>query len=409
MPPTASRQRPAIRFRQTVLGLPIRDHPVVNKLAQSSTIATVQPALASFDGISSILIPPEWPKNLNEYVDPERDEPILGLHVLSFTDATIVVVCFSHVMMDGGGIESLLTAWSQVLHGKNDFVAPLGGVGKDPLDEIRQRTDPVEPFALSDAKIELASLMPEDGAAPPADPNWDTSSPDSRWRTISLSPQAIASMYKEATDTAPTVDGKKVFVSEDDTVTAWVIRTVASTYPEERPVNTMRLYDMRSRLPVFDRNTAYVQNLYQMAWALFPSAGEMAKAPLGEVAAKLRSALLAQTTEPQVIASMAERDAGNTPLYGSPAGAFFTLNSWVKMKIYQRADFTPAVIDSRGQDKAIPAGQPEFVDFDFALGGAPPGPNMISSGKDARGARHAMLFLSNTMWPKMEAALAGLN
>lgn len=311
-------------------------------------------------------------------------------------------------MMDGGGIESLLHAWSQVLHGKKDSVAPLGGVSKDPLDAIRESSNPVESFALSDEKIELASLMPEDGAAPPADPNWDTSSPESRWRTISLSPQAIASMYAESTESAPIVDGKKFFVSEDDTITAWVIRTVAGTYPEERPINTMRLYDMRPRLPVFEKNTAYVSNVYQMAWALFPSAGDMAKAPLGEIAAKLRSALLAQTTEPQVIASMAERDSGDTPLYGSPAGAFFTLNSWVKMKIYQRADFTPAVVDSRGEDKVIPAGQPEFVDFDFALGGAPPGPNMISSGKDARGARHAMLFLSNTMWPKMEAALERL-
>lgn len=342
-------------------------------------------------------------------MDPERDEPILGLHVLSFTDATLVVLGFSHVMMDGTGIESLLTAWSNVLHGREDTVAPLGGVYEDPLDAIRERNGPVEPFVLADQKIELASLMPEDGT-PPSDPDWDTSSPESRWRTISLSAQAISTLVQEATESAPVVNGSKIFVSEDDTVTAWLVRTVAGMLPQARPINTMRLYDMRRRLPILDASSVYIQNLYQMAWTLFPCAGDLANLPLGKVASQLRGSLLAQTSEDQVIASMLERDSGNTPLYGSPAGAFFTLNSWVKMEIYQRADFTPAVMEEgkSRNDKLVPPGQPNFVDFDFALGGAPPGPNIISLGKDASGARHAMAFLSNAMWPKMDAALRRL-
>jgi hypothetical protein len=38
------------------------------------------------------------------------------------------------------------------------------------------------------------------------------------------------------------------------------------------------------------------------------------------------------------------------------------------------------------------AGVPVSIDFDFALGGAPPGSNVISAGEDTRVIRHAMVF-----------------
>jgi hypothetical protein len=343
-------------------------------------------------------------------VDAERDEPILGLHVLSFTDATIVIMAFCHVMMDGGGLESLLQAWSDVLHGNKEAVKPMEGARVDPLDSVRKAYDSREACVLANQKIDLASLMPEDGAAPPSDPDWDTSSPESRWRTLSLSPSGLATLKREASDTQPTRNGSPAFFSEDDVVTAWIARSVARMYPAARPVNMMRLYDLRRRLPVFKPGAAYIQNAYQMAWNLFPSAGELADASLGEIAARLREELVSQTSEAQAVAAMAEREGGNTPLFGNPVGAFFTLNSWVRMNLYERADFTPAIVgaEKSREVKAMPLGRPEFIDFDFALGGAPPGPNVISSGKDATGTRHAMAFLSNVMWPKLEAELQRL-
>ena len=385
--------------------MPIDSHPVFSQLAQAApTVSRVQPAIAGFpEDILSILVPQGWPRTLQDYVDPERDEPIFGLHVMTFTDATLVVLKYSHVIMDGGGRGPLMKAWSNILHGRRDLVPPVGGTRKDPLDPIRERGEPAEPYVLRNKRIELAALMPEDGKAPPSDPDWDTSSPESRWRTISLSPDALTSIVSEARNTVPVAtDGSKSFVSEDDIVTAWLARTIAGMLPEGRPINAMRIYNMRNRVPVFDPGTVYIQNAFQMVWTLFPSAGETANAPLGDVAAQLRAALAEQTSEAQAIASMAERDAGVTPLYGSPAGVFFTFNNWAQIKLYQIIDLSPAVIESR----TAGGGLPDLIDFDFSLGGAPPGPNIISSGKDASGARHAMAFLSNVMWPKMEDALA---
>lgn len=70
------------------------------------TQATVQEAVSDFRDVAKTLCPPDWPRTLEDYTDPEVDEPLLGLHVLSFTDSTVVVLTYLHVLMDGGGIKS---------------------------------------------------------------------------------------------------------------------------------------------------------------------------------------------------------------------------------------------------------------------------------------------------------------
>ncbi|KXJ86494.1 hypothetical protein Micbo1qcDRAFT_198236 [Microdochium bolleyi] len=518
---SSTRYRPALRFRQTVLGQRIATHPLASRLAQHRTRSSVQEAIAGFSSSASaslspnpnpgkgsrkildFLVPPDWPRTLAEYVDPDRDEPVLGLHVLSFTDATIVVLGFSHVLMDGGGLEALLGSWAGVLNSgcygadgssstsstsssrtwREGAEAPggTGGVGAvpdlaidDPLDVVRAQlssnTSPpaVEKSVLHDKIINLANLMPEESSsasapAPAVDPHWDTTHPGSRWRTVSFSPTALRSITAEARTGLTSED---LFVSEDDAVTAWLVRACARAeyYPADRPLNVMRLYDMRGRLPdVFAScptsssagstpgGKVYVQNAYQMAWTLFPGAGptsgdrrsrieqegdpSMMTMTLADVATALRASLTEQTTPGQVVASMAARMAidGGTPLYGDPRGAFTTLNSWVRMKLYERADFSGAVLlpsfrgaedsdassgeeeeDDDGEDEDEEAykrrkGRPEFIDFDFSLGGAPPGPNFITSGKHPRtGVRYAMGYLAGAMWERFEAELEKL-
>lgn len=465
----STKAQPALRFRQTILGQKIKTHPLASRLTQHHARSSVQEAIAGFSSSSShtpnpargnrkllnFLIPPDWPRTLAEYVDPTRDEPVLGVHVLSFTDATILVVGFSHVLMDGGGLEALMAGWSSMTSAsstvgqKSSVVVPDLAL-HDPLDVIRKQlscsaSSPPEKFILADRAIDFASLMPEDSSEPTlADPDWDTSRPGSRWRTIAFSPQALRRIKAEAVSSLPSDSGVD-YISEDDAVTAWLVRTCAGAYRSSaaRPLNVMRLYDMRGRLPtVFPPSgTVYVQNAYQLAWTLFDAAGpvsgittyadanggERKAMTLGAVAAALRSSITTQTTPGQIVAAMAARGQdGSTPIYGSPAGRFMTLNSWVKMDLYSKADFSGAVVargvedgdsdaesgdDDYGMDDEVDKkkGLPAFIDFDFALGGAPPGPNVISSGKCREtGVRYAMAYLVQDMWPRLEAELEKL-
>jgi hypothetical protein len=292
VPRETSPQQPAIRFQETVFHYPVNNHPLISQLAQPMSASAVQPAIVELGGILSTTIPPQWRLRIDQYIDQERDEPILGLHVLSFADTTIVVLGFPHVMMDGGGIESLVKEWSEVLHGRTEAFESLEGAHRDPLNLVRGLYGHTPPHILAEHLIDMAALMPEDDAEHPTDPDWDISSPESRWRTISLSPQALATLTSQAAETAPERDGHRAFCSEDDVVTAWLVRTVAAILPPApHPPNAPAC------LPaVFRPRTAYIQNAVQMAWSLLPAAAaDVAAALPGPLAARMRDALAAQS------------------------------------------------------------------------------------------------------------------
>lgn len=385
--------------------MPIEQHSAISKVASSKPLSTIQPAIAGIDGIASELVPADWPRSLAEFADPRRDEPIIGLHILSFSDTTLVVLRFSHLLMDGGGIGSFLSAWSSVVAGVQEIM-PLIGAREDPLDHYRLSKDYGVPFVLADQIVDGAALMPmsqSEGIHQSGDVEWDTSSPGSGWRVISLSDAAISSLLQEAHRSAATVNGRQIFISEDDVIAAWFFRTVAKTVAATRPMNNYRVYDMRRRLHVFKPDAAYIQNAFGLIWSIGSSAGEIAETSLGTLAVMLRESLQQQTTQDQVVAAMGQRQNAISPLCGDPRGLFLMVNSWDRMNIYQNADFSPALVTGF----APSAGKPDMVEFDFGVGTAP-GPTVTWSGKDAHGTRHGITFLSNVMWPGVEAEIQRL-
>jgi hypothetical protein len=245
----------------------------------------------------------------------------------------------------------------------------------------------------------------KDEGAIQSDPEWDVSSPETRWGMISLSKAAIASLRQEARESIPILNGSQAFVSEDDVISAWFFRTVARTVTGTRAMNNYRVYDMRRRLSVFKPDGAYIQNAFGLVWSIGSSASEIVTASLGQLAVTLRESLQQQTgSEQQVVAAMGQRDNAISPLYGDPTGLFLMVNSWDKMNIYQRANFSAAVMAGHTDSGA---GQPALVDFDFGLGSAP-GPTVTWCGKDAHGTWHGVTFLSNIMWPGLKAEIRRL-
>lgn len=357
---------------------------------------------------------------MTDLTDEESDHPILGLHVMSFENGTVVVLNYNHVLMDGGGSNAFMRAWTNVVNGRQADIAPLAGAWSDPLDIIREdiRQNGAETFVLQDRVIDMGDFLPDDKVAPVQDPIWDMSSAESRWRVICLTPRATEVILKQARDTMPTGS----FATEDDVIAGWVAKTVAGFIPPTRSVNLMRVYDLRRALTkagILETGSAYVQNMYQMAWALIPEAKDLADAPLHKIALELRSSLSGQTTTGQIRASIKARlDSGTTPLYGDPKGMIFTANSRVKNHNCKKIDFSGAVKRtfaaggnrSTTDDKMlVQAGKPDYVEALVQLPGPPPGPNFIQSSIDWNGNRAICTFLSSTMWPKMEEALRRLD
>lgn len=339
---------------------------------------------------------------------------------MSFDNATIVVINYNHILMDGGGFNAFMKAWTNVINGRLADVAPLAGAWSDPLDIIRDDIgiNGAEDFLLQHMVIDMGDFLPDDQGTTAQDPDWDMSSPESRWRVICLTSRAVDVILKQARDTLPSGS----LATENDMIAGWVAKTVAGFLPPTRPVNLMRIYDLRRALTkagILKPEAAYVQNMYQMAWTLTPEAEDLADASLGKIAVDLRSCLSEQTTIGQIRASIKARlDSGMTPLYGDPKGMIFTANSRVKNHNCKKIDFSGAVKRTSAVDeKRNPAdekmlvhvGMPDYIEALVQLPGPPPGPNFIQGAVDWNDNRTIFTFLSSAMWPKMEEALRKLD
>lgn len=350
---------------------------------------------------------------MSDLTDKNSDHPILGLHVMSFDNATVVVLNYNHVLMDGGGSNSFMKAWTSVVNGRQADVVPLAGAWSDPLDGVREdiKRNGAEKFALQDRVIDMGDFLPDDNATPVQDPMWDMSSPQSRWRVICLTSRAADVVLKQARATLP----PDSFATEDDMIAGWVAKTISGFIPADRPVNLMRVYDLRRALTkaaILKPETAYIQNMYQMAWTLESEAKNLAEAPLGKIAVDLRSSLSQQTTASQIRAAIKARlDSGMTPLYGDPNGMIFTANSRVKNHDCRTRDFSGAVKRKCAveQEGGHANGKPDYIEALVQLPGPPPGPNFIQSAIDIHGNRTICTFLSSAMWPKMEESLKKLD
>lgn len=339
---------------------------------------------------------------------------------MSFDNATIVVLNYNHVLMDGGGSRAFMKAWTNVVNGRQADVAPLAGAWSDPLDLVRDdiKQNGAERFVLQDRVIDMGDFLPDDNATPVRNPIWDMSSPESRWRIICLTARAADVILKQARATLPS----NSFATEDDMIASWLAKIIAGFLPAEQPINLMRVYDLRRALTkagILEPETAYVQNMYQMAWTLAPKAKDLAEAPLGKIAVDLRSSLSQQTTTSQIRASVKARlDCGMTPLYGDPKGMIFTANSRVKNHDCKKMDFSGAVkrtnaFEGQGSNangsRLEQTGLPDYIEALVQLPGPPPGPNFIQSAIDMDGNRTICTFLSSAMWPRMEESLKTLD
>jgi hypothetical protein len=119
IPEKYDEKRPAVACSRVVYDVDIEEHPLASKLPKPSTSPTILGDPYDFHGL---MRPSDGPKELADYI--YTDEPQLGVHIVSFRDATLVSLSCSHTFADALGIKALLEAWSLVLQGRDDEVPP---------------------------------------------------------------------------------------------------------------------------------------------------------------------------------------------------------------------------------------------------------------------------------------------
>ncbi|KAK8018329.1 hypothetical protein PG991_007519 [Apiospora marii] len=146
-------------------------------------------------------------------------------------------------------------------------------------------------------------------------------------------------------------DGKPVFLSDGDVLTAWTTSFVVRARGGTRPALVMNAVDLVGRVKSFRDavDGVYVQNL---AGGAFTDIGvDLAmNRPLGKVAQAIRASIQEQVTEEQIRAQLRRYKAiglgQRDSLFGDPDAQLLIYSNWTKFDLFNACDFGPAVVRS---------------------------------------------------------------
>ncbi|KAF3057231.1 lysR family regulatory protein [Daldinia childiae] len=403
IPDSFSAKRPAFAYSHIEHNVEIARHPTGCRLPR----ATAKPAVLSDPEEFAPLLR-RWgaPRRLADYL--YTDAPQLSLHIVSFTDATIVSLSWPHTLLDAMGRRELLDAWIAVLEGRDDDVKPLYGVLQDPLESLG--TDPQEPYVLAHRR-----LAPIQALIFAISYIWTTLfwSRGEDTRMVCVPATHVQSLHKGALDylASQTDEDEKVkpFVSEGDVLSGWVTRlALRHLQHTEQTVSIMNAFGMRSVLAkdLLPQTHAYVGNAVAGVWA-FVSMRDLFARPLGYVAAAVRRSIAEQGTRAQVEAraavDLAAGKRGKSAMYGDPAMAPIMISNWSKAKFFD-TDFSAAVVrpGADPEKRANKIGRPSYIQPNGLVNGMPTRNSFPIVGKDAAGNYWLSGTLQKGLWRQVQ-------
>lgn len=425
VPEKFTRERPAVGYSHAAFKSSIKSHHLASKLPKETEWPSVQ--LGS-DQFTSLAMRKGSPTKLDDYL--YSDEPLLALHIVSFTDATLVTISWSHAATDGMGLRVLVGSWCQVLAGNERKVPQFASAREDPLDRAiaapetlgRQRWILHDAILIGFTFLVFAIRF-----------LWELLfGPKTEIKTLFLPRETVTKLRENAIadlDRAdPGLTNKeygfnhsftaKPFISEGDVLTAWMTRCMAATKSPKsnRGVTVINMFELRGRLPTFlDPAKAFVCNLMAPTWTLL-SVRTIAETSVGCLAARMRETIVEQTTEAQVLAQLRVQKeemgaTGRPPIAGEAGCWLITFSNWTKMDFFNAVDFSPAVI--RTGDNAVTRanrmGTPDYFHCIPFIETISARDTLSIMGKDARGNYWAVGMLNPATWRKVEEDLESLS
>jgi hypothetical protein len=364
VPPELTVERPAFSHSHQSFDLAIEDHPLGKKLPRATATASLHLGPQEF---RSFAAREDAPATLEDLLS--EDTPQLSLHITSFSNATLVALSWPHTLMDVMGQQALLHAWSLVLAGREADVPPALGAREDIMWGLAEAAVEEE-YLLKPSQLKGFN-MATFGMRFAWDLLWNRLV---ETRTICLPKQAMEILRLQARSDLTTMeaDGKTLFVSDGDVLTAWGIRAVASSLPQPRPITALHALNARFRLSALaNAPGVYLTN---MAVAVFTFLSpEVATGPLGPIALENRRRLAEQATEGQVLAGLRElreeQSPGNidpaTMLYSDANAVLMPFTNWTKADLYKSADFSAAIVRA-GEDVSTRNNPPGTMVFHHA-------------------------------------------
>ncbi|KAJ4251543.1 hypothetical protein NW762_011533 [Fusarium torreyae] len=346
VPEAFTPERPALGFHHDVFDVSIDEHPLASTLPQPTPgRLSLQAKRSEF---ASLGVPAGTPLSIGDYI--KSDHPQLTLHVVSFTDATLVSLCWPHIAVDAMSLRDLGVAWSLVLAGRESGIPPMLSAGEDPMARAGYDLAFTKPHVLENQVIKgwrmwlfaiyyIFELL------------W--------WRTIEsravfLPRKNVQKLRDQALASLTSTSSPPPFISEGDVVAAWLTVMVSSAvFPKgtNRSFRVGNAYDLRGRAPSLfpDDKGAYVQNAVFPTWTSILARSMNSDDALGIVALAIRNSIIQQTTEAMIHAqARLTREfleySGIPPMYGDASAFTCHFTNWSKANFFEAVNFEPAII-----------------------------------------------------------------
>ncbi|KAM0429645.1 hypothetical protein ACHAPT_006250 [Fusarium lateritium] len=339
VPREFTKERPSLHFTKEHHEMAMAEHPEASQLPASTAEPTTFPGARKF---ASLALGPGAPRTIQDFF--QNDVPLFSLHVVTFTDGTLVSINFNHVISDLGGLIAIFKGWQSILAGKPEEVAPFVGYRDDPMTGLYNDETTVKP-TLADTLLTGWRV-----------PVWALRHLAETWwkgldaRILCVPKKVIDSIVQEARDQVALKGDVDLFVSENDVIMAFCNKIVASRLAGYRSIANLLVIDPRTRVKsVFRDDRAYVQNVSSSAIFLC-QADEALSLPTGEIALRSRAALAQQCTEEQLKATTkyayrSMMEAGNPLVLGKDVSSvLMVVTNWSKAGFLDKFDFSPAVV-----------------------------------------------------------------
>ncbi|KAK1573001.1 uncharacterized protein LY79DRAFT_677214 [Colletotrichum navitas] len=391
IPAEFTEKRPAIAYSHVKHNMTISEHPLASKLPKATSKPAIVGDPSEFRSLSSR---PGGPTKLADYI--YTDEPQISLHVVSFSDATLVSLSWLHTLTDVMGRKELLDAWSLVLDGRDNEVRSLHGFDFDPLEQLHE--DAMEVYKLADKTLSrfqliyfglryaLESIRFKDEQRIVCIPGAYVND---------IRQKALQKLNAKTVDVDRGDEKQAVnFVSEGDVLSAWWLRHAIAhirrgsnqTVAVFNPFG-LRILFANDLLP---RTKAYVGNAV-MGAVTYLSAKDIQTKPIWDIASALRQSLVEQTTREQIkgqakIIRETYARTGYEPLFGDGGMHFVRYTNWTKAKLFD-TDFSAAIVRQGVHDaqRCTKSGRPSYIQYDVRMSRYSPRGSFPIYGKDAAG------------------------
>ncbi|KAI1326770.1 hypothetical protein F5Y16DRAFT_373972 [Xylariaceae sp. FL0255] len=369
VPQAFTKERPGVSFSHVQHDMSIKAHPLASRLPEPSPS---QPAVVGDpEEFISLARAEGSPVHFDDYLMEDRGQ--LGLHIVSFTDATLVTLYYSHTSFDLMGWGAIMTAWTHVLHGREHLVAkPFGGdpgsAGFDALSQLG--TNATEQHIHATRRMTMSSLL-SFGLR-----NAYNMTVRAKENRIVCVPGAfIDKLRAECLEElkAAAGPGEDTFVSEADVFSAWWARLIVTQLVAPTSIRTISIQYAASSRKALGLSTdldkdPYISNLFTILYSLLP-ASDIINKPLSFLAREIRRSIIEQGTKEQIEAYFALQNRAprrTAPLFGDAGLHMLTLSNWRKANLYGH-DFSPAACSkddsARGQYPSYL--QSSHLPFDF--------------------------------------------